>query len=332
MTTGGSSRAGMAGWSEPTLSELAEALAGRVADDGAVPPGAGAALAAERRWRGRLVDVLAVLTEDATRMGYLAGGRKPAEVMTWLPLWAGSPFTVDQIRTIVASAGWDPEPFAVVVRHGLLDRFVRRPDGSPRRVRGELAGGWLSDRFAQADDEEILREVRRILDDDHAPHEGARPTSDGHGATTVHLGLESGYRLRADFGDQKAPVFLDEPTPLGLGSAPNASALLGAAVGDCLSASLLFCLRRAHLDVDGLEAEVRVTPTRNAEGRLRVGAIDVVLHPETGAAREGRFDRCLDIFEDYCVVTDSIRHGIDVTVTVAPRPGGRGPAHGGPGR
>jgi hypothetical protein len=154
---------------EPTLEELAEALDEHVARNGTVRPGVAAEIARETGWRGRLMDVLAVLTEDTQRMAYLAGGRLPREVMTWLPLWADSPFSVDEIRLIVSSAGWDPEPFVVVVQQGLLERLVHLPDGSMRRVRGELAGGWLSDQFALADDEEVLRAVRAVLDEDAAP-------------------------------------------------------------------------------------------------------------------------------------------------------------------
>lgn len=86
--------------------------------------------------------------------------------MTWLSLWADSPLSVDDIRTIVSSAGWDPEPFVTVVENGLLEQFVHRPDGTLRRIRGELAGGWLSDQFALASDEEILRAVRKVVDED----------------------------------------------------------------------------------------------------------------------------------------------------------------------
>jgi hypothetical protein len=153
-------------WSDPSLEQLADALADHTAADGTVRPGVAAELVAETGWHGRLVDVLAVLTDDPTRMAYLAGGRMPDEVMSWLPLWANSPFSLEEIRTIVTSAGWDPEPFVVVVRHGLLDALVHRPDGSLRHVRGELAGAWLSDQFALAHDDEILREVRRLLEEE----------------------------------------------------------------------------------------------------------------------------------------------------------------------
>jgi hypothetical protein len=154
--------------SQPTLEQLAAELARHVEPNGAVRPGAAGELAAEKGWHGRLMDVLGVLTEDTARMGYLAGGRKPHEVMTWLPLWADTSFSLEQIRTIVSSGGWDPEPFDVVVRNGLLERLVYRPDGTLRRVRGELAGAWLSDEFALEADEEILRAVRALVEKDAA--------------------------------------------------------------------------------------------------------------------------------------------------------------------
>lgn len=158
---------------EPSLVEIARALEARTRSNGAVRPGVAAQIAAERGWHGRFMDILAVLTEDAERMGYLAGGRKPDEIVTWLAQWADSPFSLSEIRDIVGCGGWDPEPFVPVVQAGLLERLVHRPDGTLRRVNGELAGGWLSDQFALAqDDEEILLGVRRILDDETQRDEG----------------------------------------------------------------------------------------------------------------------------------------------------------------
>lgn len=41
------------------------------------------------------------------------------------------------------------------------------------------------------------------------------------------------------------------------------------------------------------------------------------LRPEDGE----RIGRCLELFEDLCVVTQSVRTGIDVQVAVEPKPG-----------
>lgn len=133
-------------------------------------------------------------------------------------------------------------------------------------------------------------------------------------STTVRLTLEDGYRFRADFGPDLPALVMDEPAPLGSGSGPNAAALLGAAVGNCLGASLLYCLRRAHVDVPDLQTEVDVSVDRDSDQHLRVGTINVKLQP--GVAASGRVDRCLELFQDFCIVTESVRSGIDVQVKV----------------
>lgn len=150
---------------EPSLAELAEALSCSVDTEGAVPAGVAGQLKRDNGWGGRLIDVLEVITADPETMGYLAGGRRADEVLTWLQPWAESSLSVEEIRLVISCGGWDAEPFVVLARAGLLDKLLLLPDGSPRRIRGELAGGWASDQLALADDEEVLRRVRRVLDD-----------------------------------------------------------------------------------------------------------------------------------------------------------------------
>ncbi len=139
-----------------------------------------------------------------------------------------------------------------------------------------------------------------------------------HEALVVRLERESGYRFSADFSSAVPSLHLDEPPPLGDGSGPNPSALLGAAIADCLSASLVYCLERAHLAVGDVSAEAKVSFERNGAGRLRIGHVEVRLRPEIVGEPGGRAGRCLELFEDFCVVTESVRSGIQVDVTVAP--------------
>jgi uncharacterized OsmC-like protein len=140
------------------------------------------------------------------------------------------------------------------------------------------------------------------------------------GTFTVKLDLEDNYRFVTDFGQPGGiPFLLDEPEPLGEGLGPNAARVLAAAVGNCLSASALFCLRRARIDVHAMHTEVGATMARNEAGRLRIGNIRVRIEPEVAERDVSRMRRCLEIFEDYCIVTESVRRGIDVGVSVSPQ-------------
>jgi uncharacterized OsmC-like protein len=114
---------------------------------------------------------------------------------------------------------------------------------------------------------------------------------------------------------QFEPLMLDEPPPLGHDRAPNAARILAAAIGNCLSASLVFCLKRAKVAVSGVSADVDVEIVRNAENRLRIGKVDVELHTDLPADSPS-LAGCLASFEDFCIVTQSVRQGIDVSVHV----------------
>jgi uncharacterized OsmC-like protein len=118
--------------------------------------------------------------------------------------------------------------------------------------------------------------------------------------------------------DSFEPVRLDEPPPLGHDHAPNAARYLAAAVGNCLAASLVYCAKRAGHALTDVTASVKVTLVRNEQRRLRIGHIGVsVVAP---GASEPALAGCLASFEDFCVVTQSVRHGIDVEVAVNGRP------------
>ncbi|MEM4726952.1 MAG: OsmC family protein [Candidatus Bathyarchaeia archaeon] len=133
----------------------------------------------------------------------------------------------------------------------------------------------------------------------------------------VELSLEKGFRFRADFGlESVSSLYLDEPKPLGEGSGPNASMLLAAAVGNCLSASLLYCLRRSRVEVSKLEARVEGVLARNERGRWRVKELSVELNPIIEGDHQKEMERCIGIFEDFCIVTESIRKGIPVKVKI----------------
>ena len=133
----------------------------------------------------------------------------------------------------------------------------------------------------------------------------------------AHVQLAEGYRFTATFPDVPGAdaITLDEAAPLGTGAGPTPAGLLAAAVGGCLSASLTLCLNKAHLEPDAVNAHVTAHMGRNDAGRLRIEGIDVELTP-CFVGDEGRFERCKDLYEQFCIVTESIRHGFPVNVHV----------------
>ena len=136
---------------------------------------------------------------------------------------------------------------------------------------------------------------------------------------SIDLALNGAYEMKVDFGLPGVDTLtVDEPPPLGGGEGPNPARLLAAAVGSCMSASLLYCLRRAHLDPAALHTRVQGTLVRNERGRLRVGALRVTLRPGLGPEEAERAARCLELFEDFCIVGQSVRAGIPLEVRVEP--------------
>lgn len=134
----------------------------------------------------------------------------------------------------------------------------------------------------------------------------------------VDLRFVRGYEFVATFADGEIlpPIVFDEPAPLGEGSGPNAAAVLAAAIGDCLAASFAFCLRKVRLEPVDMTAAVVAHVARNEQGRFRISGIDVELSPEVLEQDRSRMQRCQQLFEDFCIVTESVRRGIPVNVKV----------------
>jgi uncharacterized OsmC-like protein len=145
----------------------------------------------------------------------------------------------------------------------------------------------------------------------------SKKKSEEPGQFSISLDCIRDFEFRISFDDTQYPdITTDEPAPVGSDKGPNPSRLLAAAVGGCLSASLLFSARKLRLNTAGLHTKVRVRQTRNEKGRLRIGKIEVEISPDIVEPDEKKLQRCLELFEDFCVVTQSVRNGIDVSVNV----------------
>ncbi len=135
----------------------------------------------------------------------------------------------------------------------------------------------------------------------------------------IHLQLEQEgpYAFKVSFEDDAvAALHTDEPAPLGSGRGPNPSALLLAGVANCLAASLVFALRKFRNEPAPIRVRISARKERNAQGRWRIPRAQVTLTLADKAAALEHFERALAQFEQFCIVTQSVRDGIAVDVRV----------------
>lgn len=143
--------------------------------------------------------------------------------------------------------------------------------------------------------------------------------------THIHVQLQQkqDYQFDIHFGGVIPVTTTDEPAPLGGGQGPSPVQLLAAAVGNCLSDSLLFALRKFKQAPEPIACDVQADVGRNADGRLRVLGIKAVLTLGVPAASLEHLDRVLAQFESYCTVTQSVGQGIAISIEVVDALGAR---------
>jgi uncharacterized OsmC-like protein len=131
------------------------------------------------------------------------------------------------------------------------------------------------------------------------------------------LKLLGGYKFKAEFEEKGVPsLIVDELVPIGDGSGPSPTLLLSIAIGHCLSSSLLFCLQKARIKANDLQTTIAAKKEKNQEGFLRISSIEVKVLLSVNEEDKARVSRCLEIFENYCTVTQSVMQGIKVTVDI----------------
>ena len=131
----------------------------------------------------------------------------------------------------------------------------------------------------------------------------------------AHLRQKDAYKFEITFDELPGgSVLMDEPAPVGKSDGPSAAMMLSSAVGHCLTSSLLFCMQKSRGTIREIEADVDTSLARNERGRWRVAEIKVMIRPTVDAIDKEKLERCKSLFEDFCIVTASIREGIKVDV------------------
>ena len=133
---------------------------------------------------------------------------------------------------------------------------------------------------------------------------------------TVYLQQQSDYRFEIRFDDNMPVLTSDEPAPLGTGIGPSPVQLLCAAVGNCLSDSLLFAFRKFKQAPEPIHCEVQDQLGRNEQGRVRVLKIAAKMKLGVAAAQLENVERVLSQFEEFCTVSQSVGQGIPIHTRV----------------
>lgn len=139
----------------------------------------------------------------------------------------------------------------------------------------------------------------------------------------VSLVQQHDYRFEIQFGGAIPVLTGDEAAPLGTGLGPSPVQLLSAAVGNCLSDSLLFALRKFKQAPEPMRCDITAQVGRNPEGRLRVLGMTAQLTLGVPAASLQHLDRVLEQFEAFCTVTQSVGQGIPITIEISDSAGQR---------
>lgn len=137
---------------------------------------------------------------------------------------------------------------------------------------------------------------------------------------TIALDQVKDYEFLVKFDDLPETLLMDAPPGVGRNAGPCPTQILAAAVGNCLTMTLVLFARKAGLQPTHVRAEVKARLVRGENNLPRIGAIEVALEPGFAGVDEERAGACLTAFQSYCAVTESVRAGIEVRVAVSHRP------------
>jgi uncharacterized OsmC-like protein len=138
----------------------------------------------------------------------------------------------------------------------------------------------------------------------------------------IELSKTGPMQFTTKFDRDYPDILFDEPKRAGgKNEYPNASRVLTASVANCLAASLTFCMAKTRIEIPDLTVTCKASCyiKRNEEGRWRISKIDVQISPKTANYNEeltAALNRCKDRFADYCITSQSVKQGINVTYKI----------------
>lgn len=135
----------------------------------------------------------------------------------------------------------------------------------------------------------------------------------------VDIKLEEEMIFKCDLGKiNMKDLFIDEQhKKLNEKIGPNPSKLLALSILGCMSASFAFCLQKKDFSLSDFEGKAFITSKRNEKGLWRIKEIKIELHPKIDSLKmRERVDQCRKFFEQFCIISESIKEGIEINTNL----------------
>jgi uncharacterized OsmC-like protein len=116
--------------------------------------------------------------------------------------------------------------------------------------------------------------------------------------------------------DEVPGVVLDELAWLDEQRTPHATLILATALGNCLGVSLLSCLHKLQVEPQGIQTTVSGAIACSERGRAQISHLDVQISLGGADHLASRLKRCLELDDEYCLITESVRAGIPINIHV----------------
>jgi len=137
----------------------------------------------------------------------------------------------------------------------------------------------------------------------------------------VKVGIELTENMiyKCDLGQiNMADLFIDETRKKRTDRiGPSPTKLLALSVLGCLASCFEFCLQKKGFTLSDLDGRAEVTFARNEKNLWRIKKIDVELLPKIdNPEMRKRVAQCKRLFKHYCIITESLRKGIEIDVNL----------------
>ena len=132
----------------------------------------------------------------------------------------------------------------------------------------------------------------------------------------VELKHREGCMFDARFRTKEGDLLMREPFGIGIDYGPEAVTLFTMSAAYCMAASLNYYLAKARVLPTTLRAKGHVEMRLTDEHYRRIKCLDIDIRIEVAEKEHKRLERALSRFNDFCIITESIRGSFPVRVQV----------------